>query len=52
MDERSRKLVVLAYLNGLTHAQLAARVGEPLGTVKSVIRRALVALRACMDGRS
>ncbi len=51
LDERRRRLVVLAYLNGLTHAQLAARVGEPLGTVKSAIRRALVALRACMDGR-
>ena len=52
LDERRRRLVVLAYLNGLTHAQLAARVGEPLGTVKSAVRRALVALRACMDGRS
>ncbi len=52
MDERRRRLVVLAYLNGLTHAQLAARVGEPLGTVKSAIRRALIALRACMDDRS
>ena len=51
LDERRRRLIVLAYLNGLTHAQLAARVGEPLGTVKSAIRRALVALRACMDGR-
>ena len=52
MNERSRRLIVLAYLNGLTHVQLAAHVGEPLGTVKSAIRRALVALRACMDGRS
>jgi len=52
LDERHRKLVVLAFLNGLTHAQLAARVGEPLGTIKSAIRRALVALRACMDGKS
>lgn len=51
MDERRRRLVVLAYLNGLTHAQLAERVGEPLGTVKSSIRRTLIALRACMDGR-
>ncbi len=50
MDERRRRLVVLAYLNGLTHAQLADRVGEPLGTVKSSIRRALIGLRSCMDG--
>lgn len=41
---------MLAFLEGLTHAEVAARIGEPLGTVKSVIRRALLALRACMDG--
>lgn len=50
IGERPRRLVMLAFLDGLTHAQVAVRVGEPLGTVKSVIRRALLALRACMDG--
>ena len=50
IEERPRRLVMLAFLEGLTHAEVAARVGEPLGTVKSVIRRALLALRACMDG--
>lgn len=49
MEPHRRKLVVLAFLNGYTHAQLAARLDEPLGTIKSAIRRALVALRACMD---
>ena len=49
IEERPRRLVTLAFLEGLTHAEVAARVGEPLGTVKSVIRRALLALRACMD---
>lgn len=50
IEERPRRLVMLAFLEGLTHAEVAARVGEPLGTVKSVIRRTLLALRACMDG--
>ncbi len=50
IGERPRRLIMLAFLEGLTHAEVAARVGEPLGTVKSVIRRALLALRACMDG--
>lgn len=50
IEERPRRLVMLAFLEGLTHAEVAARVGEPLGTVKSVIRRALLALRVCMDG--
>ena len=50
IGERPRRLVMLAFLEGLTHAEVAARTGEPLGTVKSVIRRALRALRACIDG--
>ena len=49
IEDRPRNLVELAFIEGLTHAQVAARVGEPLGTVKSVIRRALAALRSCMD---
>lgn len=49
IEDRPRNLVELAFIEGLTHAQVAARVGEPLGTVKSVIRRTLAALRSCMD---
>lgn len=45
-----RRLVLLAFVEGLTHTELAARVGQPLGTVKSSIRRALLALRSCLDG--
>lgn len=48
IDERPRRLLVLAFIEGLTHAQVAEQVGEPLGTVKSSIRRTLTALRACM----
>ena len=48
LGDRPRSLVMLAFVEGLTHAQVAARVGEPLGTVKSLIRRALTALRSCM----
>ena len=47
--ERQR-LVVMAFLDGLTHPEVAARVAQPLGTVKSGIRRALLSLRACLDG--
>jgi RNA polymerase sigma-70 factor (ECF subfamily) len=48
LDERSRACVVLAFVDGYTHAELAKRVGAPLGTVKSWIRRALLALRECL----
>lgn len=45
LPERVRKNVLLTYVDGLTHRQIAERTGEPLGTVKSDIRRALVRLR-------
>jgi RNA polymerase sigma-70 factor (ECF subfamily) len=50
VPKQRRDWVMLAFFDGLTHAEVAARVGQPLGTVKSGIRRALLALRACVDG--
>ena len=44
-----RQLILLAFVQGLSHSDLAARLDTPLGTVKSWIRRALAALRACLD---
>ena len=44
-----RRLVTLAFIDGLTQSEIATRLGQPLGTVKSSIRRALLVLRACMD---
>ena len=45
-----RRLVLLAFTDGLTQVEVADQVGQPLGTVKSTIRRALIALRSCLDG--
>jgi len=45
-----RNLVLLAFVEGLTHTEVATRVGQPLGSVKSSIRRALLTLRACLGG--
>ncbi len=45
LDPRSRQLVALAFLRGLTHEEIAAQTDLPLGTVKSLIRRALLKLR-------
>ncbi len=48
VEPARRMLVVLAFVEGLTHSEVAARVRQPLGTVKSSIRRALMALKTCL----
>jgi RNA polymerase sigma-70 factor (ECF subfamily) len=45
LDALPRQLLALAYFRGLTHEEIAAHAGLPLGTVKSHIRRALAALK-------
>lgn len=44
-----RRLVVMAFIDGLTHSELAQRLDQPLGTVKSWIRRALLNLKRCLE---
>lgn len=48
LDERRRGVILLAYAHGLTHGEIAGRLGVPLGTAKTWIRRSLLALRECM----
>ena len=43
-----RGMVLLAFVQGLTHGEIAGRSGMPLGTVKSWIRRSLIALKECL----
>lgn len=49
LEEAPRQAVVLAYYEGLTHADLAQRLGHPLGTVKAWVRRSLLRLKLCME---
>ena len=48
LEEERRRLVVMAFVDGLSHSELAVRLRMPLGTVKSWIRRSLMQLRACL----
>ena len=48
LREDYRTAVVLAYVNGLTHEELATRLGRPLGTIKSWVKRGLEQLKDCM----
>ncbi|WP_244641889.1 sigma-70 family RNA polymerase sigma factor [Chelatococcus reniformis] len=48
LEPARRDVIVLAYARGLSHGELAGRLGVPLGTIKSWIRRSIVALRDCM----
>lgn len=52
LERRDAHFIRCAFLAGATYAELAQREGEPLGTVKSRIRRALIKLRTCMEGAS
>ncbi len=45
LPPEQRQVVDLAYYGGLTHAEIAERVGIPLGTVKGRLRLALEKLR-------
>jgi RNA polymerase sigma-70 factor (ECF subfamily) len=48
LQDRDGALVRTAFLEGATYPELAERAGEPLGTIKSRIRRALIKLRDCL----
>lgn len=51
LPEAQRRALFLRYNEDLSPAEIAARTGEPVGTVKTRLARGLVALRAELDAR-
>ena len=44
-----RQSVALAFFHGLSHAEVSEQLRQPLGTVKSWVRRALMTLKSCLQ---
>jgi RNA polymerase sigma-70 factor (ECF subfamily) len=49
LSAQQRQSVALAFFDGLSHAEVAQAMRQPLGTVKSWVRRALLSLKGCLE---
>jgi RNA polymerase sigma-70 factor, ECF subfamily len=44
-----KQCVALAFYQGLSHSEVAAHLGAPLGSVKAWIKRGLTQMRDCLE---
>jgi RNA polymerase sigma factor (sigma-70 family) len=49
LSAEQQQCIALTYYQGLTNSEVADHLAQPLGTVKSWVRRALMALKDCLD---
>lgn len=48
LDQSQRQSIALAFYHGLSHSELAAHLRQPLGTVKTWVRRGMDKLKICL----
>jgi RNA polymerase sigma-70 factor (ECF subfamily) len=48
LEPKQRQAIMLAFYEGLSHSELASHMREPLGTVKTWVRRGLERLKGCL----
>ncbi|HJT67677.1 MAG TPA: sigma-70 family RNA polymerase sigma factor, partial [Pyrinomonadaceae bacterium] len=52
LPDEQKQLLLLAYFDGLSQSEIAARVGAPLGTVKTRMRTGMMKLRELLAGKA
>jgi RNA polymerase sigma-70 factor, ECF subfamily len=48
LESKQRQSIMLAFFHGLSHTELASHMRQPLGTVKTWVRRGLERLKTCL----
>jgi RNA polymerase sigma-70 factor (ECF subfamily) len=52
LGAQQREAIELAYFEGMSQTEIASRMGQPLGTIKTWMRRALQQMRESLGGES
>lgn len=49
LESRQRQSIMLAFFHGMSHSEVASHMRQPLGTVKTWVRRGLERLKGCLE---
>ncbi|MDQ8031661.1 MAG: sigma factor-like helix-turn-helix DNA-binding protein, partial [Bordetella sp.] len=49
LESRQRMAIALSFFDDLSHGDIARRLGTPLGTIKSWVRRGMERLKRCLS---